>query len=101
MPGSRFAGERVFGNKVAAPQADVRADHRLDQVQHFVGKQKFQQARVALVYSVHAPGTFTGQAFLKNCLEPGELIRRKKGLVRTAHSRRVRTARSVPRSVCR
>ena len=52
MPGRGLARVRRLADAGAGPGADVRAHHRLDQVEHLVGQEKLEETRVEYVQVV-------------------------------------------------
>ena len=81
MPGRGFAFEGLFGDEMAAPQADIGAGQRLDEIQNFIGKQKFKQPRIPKVHGVEILLAIFFEIFFKNGLKARELVGCKNRLV--------------------
>src|SRR5208283_2497684 len=73
------ADARGLANEVAAPEADVRADERLDQVENGVAEQELHQARVAKVDHVQVVLAVTSEILFEDRLQAAEIGVREHG----------------------
>ena len=73
VPGRRLSNFGRLGDEVAAPEADIRPDYRLDEVEHRIAEQELQQAGVFEVDHVEALLAVGGEVFFKNGLQSVEL----------------------------
>ena len=85
MPRHAAFGTPGFADKMAGEERDVRPDDRLDEVQHFVGKQPLEQRGIRKVRHIHVlragAGWERGELLLKVRRETGELGRREYRLI--------------------